>query len=236
MAVGVKKMATILVVDDEQEIADLVEIYLTNDGFEVIKASDGQECLQILEEHPEIMVIILDVMMPKMDGLEVCRRIRKNSNIPIIMLSAKTADMDKILGFGTGVDDYVTKPFNPLELTARVKSQLKRYQNINTLSTQKNAVTIGNLVIEKAAHRVMRDGEEVALTPIEFEILWLLASHPGKVYSTDEIFEQVWKEQVYEVNNTVMVHIRRLREKIEVDAKNPSLIKTVWGVGYKIEA
>lgn len=229
-------MATILVVDDEQEIADLVEIYLTNDGFDVIKAADGEECLQKLEEHPEIMVIILDVMMPKMDGLEVCRRIRRNSNIPIIMLSAKTADMDKILGFGTGVDDYVTKPFNPLELTARVKSQLKRYQNINTISLQKNAITIGNLLIEKSAHRVTRDGEEVALTPIEFEILWLLASHPGKVYSTDEIFEQVWKEQVYEVNNTVMVHIRRLREKIELDSKNPALIKTVWGVGYKIEA
>ena len=171
-----------------------------------------------------------------MDGLEVCRRIRKSSNIPIIMLSAKTADMDKILSFGTGVDDYVTKPFNPLELTARVKSQLKRYQSINTVALQKNAVTIGNLTIEKAAHRVVRDGEEIALTPIEFEILWLLASHPGKVYSTDEIFEQVWKEQVYEVNNTVMVHIRRLREKIELDSKNPALIKTVWGVGYKIEA
>lgn len=228
-------MPTILVADDEKEIADLVEIYLTNDGFDVIKAYDGEECLRLLDEHPEIMVIVLDVMMPKIDGLEVCRRIRKNSNIPIIMLSAKTADMDKILGFGTGADDYVTKPFNPLELTARVKSQLKRYQNINTVSLQKNVITIGNLTIEKAAHRVVRDQEEIALTPIEFEIFWLLASHPGKVYSTDEIFEQVWKEQVYEVNNTVMVHIRRLREKIELDPKNPALIKTVWGVGYKVE-
>lgn len=228
-------MATILVVDDEQEIADLVEIYLTNDGFEVIKASNGVECLKQLQEHPEIKVIILDVMMPEMDGLEVCRRIRKNSNIPIIMLSAKTADMDKILGFGTGVDDYVTKPFNPLELTARVKSQLKRYQNINTAALSSQSITIGSLLIEKDAHRVTRNGEEIALTPIEFEILWLLASHPGRVYSTDEIFEQVWKEQVYEVNNTVMVHIRRLREKIELDSKKPELIKTVWGVGYKVE-
>lgn len=229
-------MATILVVDDEQEIADLVEIYLTNDGFEVMKASDGEECLKKLEEHPEIRVIILDVMMPKMDGMETCRRIRRNSNIPIIMLSAKTADMDKILGFGTGVDDYVTKPFNPLELTARVKSQMKRYQSIQGVPSDSDVITVRNLVIDKSSHRVMRDEKELALTPIEFEILSLLAGNPNRVYSTDEIFEQVWKEQVYEVNNTVMVHIRRLREKIELDPKNPSLIKTVWGVGYKIEA
>ena len=229
-------MATILVVDDEQEIADLVEIYLNNDGFDVIKAYDGEECLEKLKEHPEIRVIILDVMMPKMDGMETCRRIRRTSNIPIIMLSAKTADMDKILGFGTGVDDYVTKPFNPLELTARVKSQLKRYQAIQGVSASPDMITVRDLEINKSSHRVKRRDEELALTPIEFEILCLLAGHPNRVDSTDEIFEQVWKEQVYEVNNTVMVHIRRLREKIEDDPKNPSLIKTVWGVGYKIEA
>ncbi len=229
-------MATILVVDDEQEIADLVEIYLNNDGFDVIKAYDGEECLEKLKEHPEIRVIILDVMMPKMDGMETCRRIRRTSNIPIIMLSAKTADMDKILGFGTGVDDYVTKPFNPLELTARVKSQLKRYQAIQGMPTSPDVITVRDLEINKSSHRVKRGEEELALTPIEFEILCLLAGNPNRVYSTDEIFEQVWKEQVYEVNNTVMVHIRRLREKIEADPKNPSLIKTVWGVGYKIEA
>ena len=229
-------MATILVVDDEQEIADLVEIYLNNDGYDVIKAYDGEECLEKLKEHPEIRVIILDVMMPKMDGMETCRRIRRTSNIPIIMLSAKTADMDKILGFGTGVDDYVTKPFNPLELTARVKSQLKRYQAIQGVSASPDMITVRDLEINKSSHRVKRRDEELALTPIEFEILCLLAGHPNRVDSTDEIFEQVWKEQVYEVNNTVMVHIRRLREKIEDDPKNPSLIKTVWGVGYKIEA
>ncbi len=229
-------MATILVVDDEQEIADLVEIYLNNDGFDVIKAYDGEECLEKLKEHPEIRVIILDVMMPKMDGMETCRRIRRTSNIPIIMLSAKTADMDKILGFGTGVDDYVTKPFNPLELTARVKSQLKRYQAIQGMPISPDVITVRDLEINKSSHRVKRGDEELALTPIEFEILCLLAGNPNRVYSTDEIFEQVWKEQVYEVNNTVMVHIRRLREKIEADPKNPSLIKTVWGVGYKIEA
>jgi DNA-binding response OmpR family regulator len=236
MGEGSTEMATILVVDDEVEIADLVEIYLQNDGFNVIKAYDGVEALKCLKEHPEIMVIILDIMMPNMDGMEVCRQIRRNSNIPIIMLSAKASDMDKIMGFGTGVDDYVTKPFNPLELTARVKSQLKRYQNLPLTGQMDDAVTIGSLVIDKSAHRVTRDGIEIALTPIEFEILWLLVSHPGKVYSTDEIFEQVWKEQVYEVNNTVMVHIRRLREKIELDSKKPAIIKTVWGVGYKVEA
>ena len=229
-------MATILVVDDEQEIADLVEIYLNNDGFDVIKAYDGEECLEKLKEHPEIRVIILDVMMPKMDGMETCRRIRRTSNIPIIMLSAKTADMDKILGFGTGVDDYVTKPFNPLELTARVKSQLKRYQAIQGVSASPDMTTVRDLEITKSSHRVKRRDDALALPACEFETLHLLAGHPNRVYSTDEIFEQVWKEQVYEVNNTVMVHIRRLREKIEDDPKNPSLIKTVWGVGYKIEA
>lgn len=229
-------MATILVVDDEVEIADLVEIYLQNDGFDVIKAYGGNEALKALEDRPEIMVIILDIMMPDIDGMEICRQIRKTSNIPIIMLSAKSADMDKIMGFGTGADDYVTKPFNPLELTARVKSQLKRYQNLPVQTEKENTITVGNLTIEKNAHRVLRDDTEIALTPIEFDIFWLLVSHPGRVYSTEEIFEQVWKEQVYEVNNTVMVHIRRLREKIETDPKNPTIIKTVWGVGYKVEA
>ena len=229
-------MAAILVVDDEKDIADLVEIYLTNDGFEVFKAYDGVECLEALKEHPEIKVIILDVMMPNMDGLETCRQIRKTSNIPIIMLSAKTADMDKILGFGTGVDDYVTKPFNPLELIARVKSQLKRYQSLDAMPAGDDVIQVGSLKIDKNAHAVTKDDREISLTPIEFEILTLLASHSGKVYSTDQIFEQVWKEQVYEVNNTVMVHIRRLREKLEDDPKNPKIIKTVWGVGYKVEA
>ena len=229
-------MATILVVDDEVEIADLVEIYLQNDGFDVIKAYGGRDALTALETHPEIMVIILDIMMPDIDGMELCRQIRKTSNIPIIMLSAKSEDMDKIMGFGTGADDYVTKPFNPLELTARVKSQLKRYQNLSLHTEQDDSISVGNLTIEKNAHRVLRGNEEIALTPIEFEIFWMLVSHPGRVYSTEEIFEQVWKEQVYEVNNTVMVHIRRLREKIEPDPKKPTIIKTVWGVGYKVEA
>lgn len=237
---------TILVVDDDKEIAELVDIYLTNDGYKVLRAYDGEAGLNTLVEHPEIKVMILDLMMPGIDGLEVCRRVRSdsslnitNKNIPIIMLTAKAEDMDKIIGFGTGADDYVTKPFNPLELIARVKSQLKRYTNMSTGSdgsTVDEIVIEGGIVINKKAHSVTKCNEKINLTPIEFEILHLLASHKGRVFSTDEIFELVWNEKVYEVNNTVMVHIRRLREKIEDDSKTPKILKTVWGVGYKIEA
>ena len=231
--------ASILVVDDDKEIADLVEIYLVNDGYKVLKAADGEQCLSMLSEHPEIRMLILDIMMPGIDGLEVCRTIRKTSNIPILILSAKAEDMDKIVGFGTGADDYLTKPFHPLELLARVKSQMKRYTAIETgkepLPDKKEEIEIQNLVINKAAHVVKKNGEEIALTPIEFDILYLLASNKDRVFSTDEIFERVWNEMVYEVNNTVMVHIRRLREKIEDNSRNPKILKTVWGVGYKIE-
>ena len=191
----------ILVVDDEQEIADLVEIYLVSDGYKVFKASNAQ------------------------DGLD--------------MLSAKSTDLDKILGLGTGADDYVVKPFNPLELTARVKSQLRRYTQLNPNSnvheTVKNEISIRGLTINKDNHKVTVYDEEVKLTPIEFDILYLLASNPGKVFSTDEIFEKVWNEKVYEANNTVMVHIRRLRGKMKEDERQDKIITTVWGVGYKIE-
>lgn len=229
---------TILVVDDDKEIADLVDIYLKNEGYAVEKAYNGQECLEILSNNPSIKVIVLDVMMPGIDGLEVCRRIRRTSNIPIIMLSAKAEDMDKIIGFGTGVDDYMTKPFNPLELIARIKSQLKRYTSLDGKDKEddKEIIVINGLTINKKAHTITKYDEVINLTPIEFEILFLLASNRGRVFSTDEIFELVWNEKVYEVNNTVMVHIRRLREKIEDDSKNPVILKTVWGVGYKIDA
>lgn len=231
-------MSTILVVDDDREIAELVEIYLANEGFRVVKAGDGLECLAMLEHDKDIKLIILDIMMPNMDGLEVCRIIRSQSNIPILMLSAKAEDMDKIIGFGTGADDYMTKPFNPLELVARVKSQMKRYNRIQLMSDEENKdeIIIHNITINKAAHTVKKNDKAVALTPIEFDILYLLASNQGRVFSTDEIFEKVWNEKVYEVNNTVMVHIRRLREKIEDDPKNPRMLRTVWGVGYKIES
>ena len=228
----------ILVVDDEQEIADLVEIYLVSDGYKVFKASNAQDGLDILNKE-DIHLCLLDIMMPGMNGLAMCKKIRETNNIPIIMLSAKSTDLDKILGLGTGADDYVVKPFNPLELTARVKSQLRRYTQLNPNSnvheTVKNEISIRGLTINKDNHKVTVYDEEVKLTPIEFDILYLLASNPGKVFSTDEIFEKVWNEKVYEANNTVMVHIRRLRGKMKEDERQDKIITTVWGVGYKIE-
>ena len=221
----------ILVVDDEKEIADLVEIYLVSDGYKVVKAQDAEEGLRILDEE--------EIMMPGMDGIQMCRKIREKSNIPIIMLSAKSSDLDKIMGLSTGADDYVTKPFNPLELTARVKSQLRRYTQLNPNNNlgekDANEITIRGMTINKDNHKVTIDGEEIKLTPIEFDILYLLSSNQGKVFTTDEIFERVWNEKVYEANNTVMVHIRRLRGKMKEDQRQDKLITTVWGVGYKIE-
>ena len=228
----------ILVVDDEQEIADLVEIYLVSDGYKVFKASNAQDGLDILDKE-DIHLCLLDIMMPGMNGLEMCKKIRETNNIPIIMLSAKSTDLDKILGLGTGADDYVVKPFNPLELTARVKSQLRRYTQLNPNSnvheSSKNEISIRGLTINKDNHKVTVYDEEIKLTPIEFDILYLLASNAGKVFSTDEIFEKVWNEKVYEANNTVMVHIRRLRGKMKEDERQDKIITTVWGVGYKIE-
>lgn len=227
----------ILVVDDDKEIAELVEIHLAGDGFRVFKAYDAKEGLRLLEKE-DIMLAVLDIMLPGMDGIALCQKIREKSNIPIIMLSARSTDLDKILGLGNGADDYVSKPFNPLELTARVKSQLRRFTSLNPDSgRQENdkEVSVQNLTINRETRNVVSYGRDVKLTPIEFDILYLLASNPGKVFSTDEIFERVWNEKMYEANNTVMVHIRRLREKIEMDPKNAEIIKTVWGVGYRIE-
>ena len=228
----------ILVVDDENEIADLVEIYLVSDGYTVHKASNAEEGLRIIEEE-EIHLVLLDIMMPGMDGIQMCKKIRETSNVPIIMLSAKGADLDKIMGLGVGADDYVTKPFNPLELTARVKSQLRRYTQLNpnnqASAAENSEIHIRGLTINRDNHKVTIDGEEIKLTPIEFDILYLLSSNPGKVFSTDEIFEKVWNEKVYEANNTVMVHIRRLRGKMKEDQRQDKIISTVWGVGYKIE-
>ena len=229
---------SILVVDDENEIADLVEIYLVSDGYRVFKAANAQDGLNILEKE-EIHLVLLDIMMPGMDGLEMCRKIRETNNIPIIMLSARSTDLDKILGLGTGADDYVVKPFNPLELTARVKSQLRRYTQLNPNSTakeeDKNEISIKGLVINKDNHKVTVEGEEIKLTPIEFDILWLLCANRGKVISAEELFESVWGEKYLDRNNTVMVHIRRLREKLGEPSRSPRFIKTVWGVGYKVE-
>ena len=231
-------MRRILVVDDEEKIRAIIRKYGEFEGYDITEAKDGMEAVKLCREQ-DFDVIILDIMMPGIDGLEVCREIRKTSNIPILILSAKAEDMDKIVGFGTGADDYLTKPFHPLELLARVKSQMKRYTTIQVGEEQHSAgkeeIAIQDLTINKAAHVVKKNGKEVALTPIEFDILYLLASNRDRVFSTDEIFEKVWNEKVYEVNNTVMVHIRRLREKIEDNSRSPKILKTVWGVGYKIE-
>jgi two-component system response regulator VanR len=229
----------ILIVEDEKEIADLIEIYLINEGYEVYKAYSGEEGLKVLDEQ-SIQLVILDIMMPGIDGLEVCLIIRKNKNIPILMLSAKSEDMDKILGLSTGADDYLTKPFNPLELLARVKSQLRRYLYLNPQNKQKatkceDIIAVNGLSINKTEHTITVYGREINLTPTEFQILLLLASHRSRVFGADEIFERIWEEPPFESKNTVMVHIRNIREKIEDNPRKPCFIKTVWGVGYKIE-
>ncbi len=226
---------TILIVDDEKEIRDLVNIYLRNEGFNTILAENGLEALEILKTK-EVHLIILDIMMPKMDGIQACIKIREEKNMPIIMLSAKSQDMDKITGLITGADDYMTKPFNPLELTARVKSQLRRYIRLNT-PVQKNdgTIEIDDLTINVDTHEIRVEGKEIRLTPREFDILELLARNRGMVFSIEKIYEKVWKEDFLESENTVMVHIRKIREKLEKDTRRPKYIKTVWGVGYKIE-
>ena len=225
----------ILVVDDEKEIADLVEIYLVSDGYKVFKANNALDGLEILEKE-EIHLVLLDIMMPGMDGLEMCRKIRETNNIPIIMLSAKSTDLDKILGLGTGADDYVVKPFNPLELTARVKSLLRRYTQLGAIAENKPAVfRIGGLVMDDERKEVTVDGEPVKLTPIEYRILLLLVQNPGKVFSITQIYERIWNEEALGGDNTVAVHIRHIREKIEINPKEPRYLKVVWGVGYKID-
>lgn len=226
---------TVLIVDDEKEIRDLVEIYLKNEGYNTLKAETGVDALNILE-HTTVDLIVLDIMMPKMDGIQACMKIREEKNMPIIMLSAKSQDMDKINGLITGADDYMTKPFNPLELMARIKSQLRRYKRLNVQHyNDVDVLEVDDLFINIATHEVKIDGIEVKLTPREFDILELLARNRGMVFSIEKIYEKVWKEEFLESDNTVMVHIRKIREKIEKDSRKPKYIKTVWGVGYKIE-
>ncbi|WP_206809690.1 response regulator transcription factor [Paradesulfitobacterium ferrireducens] len=225
---------TILIVDDEIEIAELIEIYLRNEGYNIFQAHHASEALHLLEQE-KIHLVILDIMMPGIDGLELCRRIRKELNTPIIMLSAKSEDMDIIMGLSTGADDYMTKPFNPLELMARVKSQLRRYFHLGAETKENNTtLSLGNLTLDIRARRVTVEDRDVSLTPTEFDILQFLMENRGMVLSTERIFEKVWREKYFESNNTVMVHIRKLREKIEKDPRRPA-IKTVWGVGYKLD-
>ena len=234
-------ITNIMIVDDEKDIADLVQIYLENDGFKVFKFYNGKDALECAL-HEKLDLAILDVMLPDIDGFSLCKQIRKDYFFPIIMLTAKNEDSDKITGLTLGADDYICKPFNPLELTARVKTQLRRYTRYNKADNENNNTfapttehNIRGLNISKSSHRVFLNNKELALTPLEFDILCLLAQNPGKVFSTDEIFKNVWNETVYEANNTVMVHIRRLRTKIKDDNREDKIITTVWGVGYKID-
>lgn len=228
---------TILIVDDEKEIRNLIHIYLKNEGFKTLRAENGHEAFKLLKTNNDVKLIILDIMLPDIDGIDFCMKVREKKNVPIIMLSAKSQDSDKIAGLSAGADDYVTKPFNPLELIARVKSQLRRYMNLND-SNYNNCpkeIVIDDLHINKDTHLVRVSDKEIKLTPMEFDILELLAENRGTVFSIQKIYETVWKEPFFESDNTVMVHIRKIREKIEKDSRNPRFIKTVWGVGYKIE-
>ncbi|NFG26915.1 response regulator transcription factor [Clostridium botulinum] len=230
-------MFNVLIIDDEVEIVELIEVYLVNKGYKVFKAYNGSDGINIINEE-KIHLVVLDVMMPGIDGFQVCMKIRKDYNIPIIMLSAKSQDVDKIQGLSTGADDYMIKPFNPMELIARVKSQIRRYVFLNEKSNKSNDIDIiefKDITINKKNHKVLFLGKELKLTPIEYEILLLLANNLGTVFSAEDIFKEVWKEKYFEGNNTVMVHIWRLREKIEENPKEPKIIETVWGVGYKIE-
>jgi len=224
----------VLVVDDEKEIRDAIEIYLKNEEITVVKAKDGIEAIEKLNEHT-IHLIILDVMMPRLDGINTTFKIREKQNIPIIILSAKTEDTDKILGLQVGADDYVTKPFNPMELVARVKSQLRRYTKLGTFEDTEQIIEVNGLVLDQSAKEVSVNGNPVKLTPLEYKIVEFLMTNAGKVFSISEIYEHVWNEPSYNVENTVAVHIRRIREKIEIDPKNPRYLKVVWGIGYKME-
>ena len=226
---------TILVCDDDREIVDAIEIYLMQEGYSIEKAYDGEEALEILK-NKKIDLMIIDVMMPKLDGIRATLQIRKESSIPIIILSAKTEDTDKILGLNVGADDYVTKPFNPLELIARVKSQIRRYTTLSKGGIkEENVFEAGGLSINDELKKVTVDGEEVKLTPIEYNILLLLVKNKGKVFSINQIYESIWNEEAIGADNTVAVHIRHIREKIEINPKEPRYLKVVWGVGYKIE-
>ena len=224
----------ILVCDDDKDIVGAIEIYLKNEGYHVYKACDGLESLNIVDKE-EIHLILMDIMMPKLDGMRTTMRIREEKNIPIIMLSAKSEDYDKITGLNAGADDYITKPFNPLELIARVKSQLRRYTSLGSMEKRSGVYRSGGLVVDDEQKTVTLDGEQVPVTPIEYGILKLLTEHAGKVFSMEQIYEAVWKEQAYNPENTVAVHVRRIREKLEINPKDPRYLKVVWGIGYKIE-
>lgn len=228
-------MANILVCDDDKEIVEAISIYLSQENYQIFKAYDGEQAIEVLK-HEDIQLLIIDIMMPKLDGIHAMLKIREFSAIPILVLSAKSEDVDKILGLNVGADDYITKPFNPLELVARVKSSLRRYTMLGSVAPAAETMyCIGALSVDDDAKEVKVDGEVVKLTPIEYQILLLLIKNPGRVFSTQQIYESIWNEDAYGVENTVAVHIRHIREKIEINPKEPRYLKVVWGVGYKME-
>ena len=230
-------MAEILVCDDDKDIVEAIEIYLAQEGHHILKAYDGEQAIRVLQNNP-VDLLIIDVMMPKLDGIRATLKIREKNNMPIIILSAKSEDADKILGLNIGADDYVTKPFNPLELVARVKSQIRRFTKLGSTAGVKENEAVystGGLVINDDQKMVTVDGEPIKLTPIEYNILLLLVKNQGRVFSIEQIYESIWNEEALGADNTVAVHIRHIREKIEIDAKNPKYIKVVWGIGYKME-
>ena len=228
-------MAEILVCDDDKEIVEAIEIYLTQEGHHILKAYDGEQAIRVLQNHP-VDLLIIDVMMPKLDGIRATLKIREENALPIIILSAKSEDADKILGLNVGADDYVTKPFNPLELVARVKSQLRRYTQLGAMTEKKeNIYETGGLMIDDDRKEVTVDGESVKLTPIEYRILLFLVQNQGRVFSINQIYENIWNEEAIAADNTVAVHIRHIREKIEITPKAPRYLKVVWGLGYKVE-
>ena len=227
-------MYTILICDDDRDIVSALDIYLTSEGYQTVKAYNGREALKAVEQR-EIHLILMDIMMPELDGIRATAKLREENNVPIILLTAKSEDTDKILGLNIGADDYITKPFNPLEVIARVKSQLRRYTSLGGSEKSTGLITVGPVSMDDSAKRVTVDGEPVALTPIEYNILKLLISHPGQVFPSAQIYEQVWNDPAYGSENTVAVHIRHLREKIEIDPADPRWLKVVWGLGYKME-
>ena len=228
-------IANILVCDDDREIVDAIEIYLSQDGYKIYKAYDGEQAIQILDKE-DIHLLIMDIMMPKLDGIRATLKIREYSSIPIIILSAKSEDTDKILGLNIGADDYICKPFNPLELVARVKSNLRRYTSLGSLTGENKAIyQVGGLILNDDTKQVTVDDEPVKMTPIEYNILLLLMKNQGRVFSINQIYESIWNEDAIGADNTVAVHIRHIREKIEINPKEPRYLKVVWGVGYKID-
>jgi DNA-binding response OmpR family regulator len=227
-------MYNVLIVDDEKDILSALNIYLSAEGYHVVEAKNGNEALRVIDSM-EIHLILMDIMMPELDGITATARLREKFNIPVILLTAKSEDTDKILGLNIGADDYITKPFNPVEVLARVKAQIRRYTNLGGIVKTENVLSIGGITLDDSAKSVTLDGDPVALTPIEYDILKLLMENPGKVFSSAQIYSRVWNESAFRTEGTVAVHIRHLREKLEIDPAEPRFLKVVWGQGYKVE-